>query len=159
MDISTFNDPNLNYLWDKLSKETNETIFLYGDFNTGLPNFDTSEHLGTFLDDLASNLIQLHIFLPTRMCNDIKTLIDNIFWSLLKKAPRVSRVLKCPSAWMAKRFEYPSSSVSIQVPEYPWGALGVPLECLWSALRVRKCPLRTAQAVFEWPSVLSVLFE
>ena len=44
MDISTFNDPNLNYLWDKLSKETNETIFLYGDFNIGLPNFDTSEH-------------------------------------------------------------------------------------------------------------------
>lgn len=109
MDISTFNDPNLNYLWDKLSKETNETIFLYGDFNIGLPNFDTSEHLGTFLDDLASNLIQLHIFLPTRIWNDIKTLIDNIFWSLLNKGPRVSRVLKCPSAWVTKRFEYPSS--------------------------------------------------
>ena len=40
-------------LLDNLSKETNKTIVLLDDFN-GLLNFDTSEHVSTFLDDLAS---------------------------------------------------------------------------------------------------------
>ena len=41
-------------LLDNLSKETNKTIVLLDDFNNGLLNFDTSEHVSTFLDDLAS---------------------------------------------------------------------------------------------------------
>ena len=55
MDICTFNDHYLNPLLDNLSKEANKTIVLLGDFNIDLLNFDTSEYVSTFLDDLASN--------------------------------------------------------------------------------------------------------
>ena len=59
MDIWTFNDHYLNPLLDNLSKEANKTIVLLGDFNIDLLNFDTSEYVSTFLDDLASNSILL----------------------------------------------------------------------------------------------------
>ena len=59
MDISTFNDHYLNLFLDNLSKEANKTIVLLGDFNSDLLNFDTSEYVSTFLDDLASNSILL----------------------------------------------------------------------------------------------------
>ena len=67
MDICTFNDHYLNPLLDNLSKESNKAIVLLGDFNTDLLNFDTSEHLSTFLDDLVSNSLQPQILLPTRI--------------------------------------------------------------------------------------------
>ena len=54
--ICTFND--LSLLLDNLSKEASETIVLLGAFNIDLSNFDTSEHVSTFLDDLASNSLQ-----------------------------------------------------------------------------------------------------
>ena len=79
MDICTFNDHYLNQLLDNLSKETNKTV---GDFNIDLLNFDTSEYVSTFLDDLASNSLQPQILLPTRISNNSKTLIDNIFCNI-----------------------------------------------------------------------------
>ena len=82
MDICTFNDHYLNPLLDNLSKEANKTIVLLGDFNIDLLNFDTSEYVSTFLDDLASNLLQPQILLPTRISNNSKTLIDNIFCNI-----------------------------------------------------------------------------
>ena len=45
-------------------------------------NFDTSEYVSTFLDDLASNSLQPQILLPTRISNNSKTLIDNIFCNI-----------------------------------------------------------------------------
>ena len=77
IDICTFNDYYLNPLLDNLSKEANKTIFLLGDFNIDLLNFDASENVSTFLADLASNSLQPQIFLPTRISNNSKTLIDN----------------------------------------------------------------------------------
>ena len=59
-----------------------KTIILLGDFNIDLLNFNTSEHITTFLDDSASNLFQHQILLPTRTCNNSKTLIDNIFCNI-----------------------------------------------------------------------------
>ena len=82
IDICTFNDYYLNPLLDNLSKEANKTIVLLGHFNTDLLNFDTSEHVSTFLDDLASNSLQPQILLPTRISNNSKTLIDNIFCNI-----------------------------------------------------------------------------
>ena len=67
---------------DNLSKETNKAIVLLGDFNINLLNFDTSEKVRTFLNDLASNSLQLQILLPTRVSNNSKTLIDNIFCNI-----------------------------------------------------------------------------
>ena len=74
IDICTFNDHCLNPLLDNLSKEANKTIVLLGDFNIDLLNFDTSEYVSTFLDDLASNSLQPQILLPTRISNNSKTL-------------------------------------------------------------------------------------
>ena len=82
MDICTFNDHYLNHLLDKSSKETNENTVLLGDFNIDLLNFDTSNHVNTFLDDLASNSLQPQILLPARVCKNSKTLIDNIFCNI-----------------------------------------------------------------------------
>ena len=78
MDIGTFNDHYFNSTLDNLSKESNKRIVLVGDFIIDLFNFDTSEHVSTFLDDLPSNSLQPQILLPTRISNN-KTLIDNIF--------------------------------------------------------------------------------
>ena len=81
MDICTFNDHYLNPLLDNLSKEANKTIVLLGDFNIDLLNFDTLEYVSTFLDDLASNLLQPQIVLPTRISNNIDPLV--LLYSIL----------------------------------------------------------------------------
>ena len=69
MDICTFNDHYLNPLLNNVSKEANKTIVLLGDFNIDLLNFDTSEHVSTFQDDLVSNSLQPQIPLLTRISN------------------------------------------------------------------------------------------
>ena len=79
MDICTFNDHYLNPLLDKLSKDANKTIVLLDDFKIDLLNFDTLNHINTIFDDLASNSLQPQILLPTRICKNSKTLIDNNF--------------------------------------------------------------------------------
>ena len=64
MDICTFNDHYHNPLLGDLSKEANKTIVLLGEFNIDLLNFDASEYVSTFLDDLAFKLLQPQILLP-----------------------------------------------------------------------------------------------
>ena len=82
LDTCSFNDHYLNPLLDNLSKKANKTIVLLGDFNIDLLNFDTSEHVSTFLDYLASNSLQPQILLTTRISNNSKTLTDNIFCNI-----------------------------------------------------------------------------
>ena len=72
MDICTFNDHYLHLLLEKLSKEANKTIVLVGDFNIDLLHFNTSHHINTFVDDLASNFLQFQILLPTKVCKNSK---------------------------------------------------------------------------------------
>ena len=67
MGICIFNDYYLNLLLNNLSKEANKAIVLLGYFNIGLLNFDTSEHVSTFLDNLASDSLQPQILLSTRI--------------------------------------------------------------------------------------------
>ena len=71
MDICTFNDHYLIPLLD-MSKEANKTIVLLGDFSIDLLNIDTSEHVSTFQDDLASNSLQPQIPLPTKILITVK---------------------------------------------------------------------------------------
>ena len=59
MNINEFDDYYLNELLDKLSKE-NKTIFLLGDFNINLLNYDIHPPTNGFLDSLSS-----HHFLPS----------------------------------------------------------------------------------------------
>ena len=125
MDICTFNDHYLNPLLDNLSKEANKTAILLGDFNTDFLNFDTSEHVSKFLDDLASNSLQPQILLPTRISNNSKTLIDNIFviyqthWSkvpCLETSHQVYRIIFHNSIYYQNSFQIP---LQLNIALYP----------------------------------------
>ena len=78
MSINEFNDDYLNELLDKLSKE-NKTIFLLGDFNINLLNYDIHPPTNEFLPSLSSHYFLPHILQPDRVITNFKTLIDNIF--------------------------------------------------------------------------------
>ena len=60
MDLNEFNDYYINNLLDKLSKE-NKTVFLLGDFNIDLLNYDQHSLTNEFLDSLSSHMLLPHI--------------------------------------------------------------------------------------------------
>ena len=68
-----FNDYYINNLLDKLSKE-NKTVFLLGDFNIDLLNYDQHSRTNTFLDSLSSHMLLPPIVQPARIRNNSKTL-------------------------------------------------------------------------------------
>ena len=79
MDLNEFNDYYINNFLDKLSKE-NETVFLLGDFNIDLLNYDQHSLTNQFLDFLAINvyrqslktgLLSHPIFIPTTLVGPI----------------------------------------------------------------------------------------
>ena len=78
MNINEFNDDYLNELLNKLSKE-NRIIFLLGDFNINLLNYDIHSPTNEFLDSLSSHYLFQHILQPSRFTTNSKTLLDNIF--------------------------------------------------------------------------------
>ena len=82
MNINEFNDDYLNELLDKLSKE-NKTIFLLGDFNINLLNYDVHPPANKFLDSLSSHYFLPYILQPSRVTTNSKTLIDNIFSNMV----------------------------------------------------------------------------
>ena len=61
-----------------LSKEQKQ-VFLLGDFNINLLNYNDHQPTNDFLDSLASNSFIPHILHPTRITSHSKTLIDKIF--------------------------------------------------------------------------------
>ena len=54
-------------------------VFLLGDFNINLLNYNDHQPTNDFLDSLASNSFIPYILHPTRITSHSKTLIDNIF--------------------------------------------------------------------------------
>ena len=82
MDLNEFNDNYLNNLLDKLSKE-NKTVLLLGDFNIDLLNYDQHSLTNEFLDSLSSHKLLPHIVQPTRIRNNSKALIDNIYSNVI----------------------------------------------------------------------------
>ena len=62
---------------EKLSKE-NKTVFISGDINIDLLNYDQHSPNNEFFDSLSSHMVLPHIIQPTRIRNNSKTLIDNI---------------------------------------------------------------------------------
>ena len=66
----------------KVSKEQKQ-IFLPGDFNINLLNYDEHQPTNDFLDSLASSSIIPYILLPSRLISCSKTLTDNIFSNIL----------------------------------------------------------------------------
>ena len=67
---------------DKLSKE-NKQVFLLGDFNVNLLNYNDHQLTNEFLDSLASNSFITYILQPTRITSHFKTLIDSIFSNII----------------------------------------------------------------------------
>ena len=61
-----------------LSKEQKQ-VFLLGDFNINLLNYNDHQPTNDFLDSLASNSFIPHILHPTRITSHSKTLINKIF--------------------------------------------------------------------------------
>ena len=81
MNINEFNNDYLDEILDKLSKE-NKTIFLLGDFNINLLNYDIHPPTNEFLDSLLSHYFFPHVLQPSRVTTNTKTLIDNIFYNM-----------------------------------------------------------------------------
>ena len=77
MDLNDFNTNYLNNLLDKVSKEQ-KSVFLLGDFNVNLLNYNDHNPTNEFLDSLASNSFVPYILQPTRLTFHSETLIDNI---------------------------------------------------------------------------------
>ena len=78
MDLNYFKTNYLNILLDKVSKEQ-ISVFLLGDFNVNLLNYNDHNPTKEFLDPLSSNSFVPYILQPTRLTSHSKTLIDNIF--------------------------------------------------------------------------------
>ena len=81
MDLTDFNSNYVNSLLEKISKEQ-KSVFLLGDFNINLMNYNVHNPTNEFLDSLASNSFLPYILQPTRITSHSKTLIDNIFTNI-----------------------------------------------------------------------------
>ena len=82
MAFTDFNSNYLNKLLENISKEQ-KSIFLLGDFNVNLLNYNEHNQTSKFLDSIASNSFIPLILKPTRITSHSNTLIDNIFQMLL----------------------------------------------------------------------------
>ena len=82
MDLTDFNSNYLNKLLENISKEL-ESIFLLGDFNVNLLNYNLHNPANKFLDSLAFNWFIPLILQPTRINTHSNTLIDNIFPNII----------------------------------------------------------------------------
>ena len=78
MDLADFNSNYSNKLLENISKEQT-FMFLLGDFNVNLLNYNEHNQTNEFLDSLASNSFIPSILQPTRITSHSNTLIDNIF--------------------------------------------------------------------------------
>ena len=82
VDLIDFNTNYLNNLLDKVSKEQ-KSVFLLGDFNVNLLNYNDHNPTNEFLDSLASNSFVPYILQPIQLTSHSKTLIDNIFSNII----------------------------------------------------------------------------
>ena len=82
MDLNDFNFNYLDKLLENISKEQT-SVFLLGDFNVNLLNYNEHNHTNEFLDSLASNSFIPLILQPTRITSHSNTLIDNIFSNVI----------------------------------------------------------------------------
>ena len=72
MKINKFNDDHPNELLDKLSKE-NKPIFLFGDFNINLLNYDIDPSTNQFLGSPLFHYFLRHILQRSRVTSNSKS--------------------------------------------------------------------------------------
>ena len=78
MSVLDFKNNYLNQIFEIVSKERKQ-VFLLGDFDINLLNYNDHQPTNDFLDSLASNSFIPSLLHPTRITSQTKTLIDNIF--------------------------------------------------------------------------------
>ena len=78
MDLECFNQNYLIPLLDKILKE-NKQLFLMGDFNADLLKIEIDQYISNHFDIITSYLLVPHIIYPTRITENTKSLIDNIY--------------------------------------------------------------------------------
>ena len=78
MDLTDFICNYLNHLLENIFKEQ-KCIFLLGNFNVDLLNYNEHNQTNEFLDSIASKSFIPLILEPTRITSHSNTLIDNIF--------------------------------------------------------------------------------
>ena len=83
MDLADFNSNYLNKLLENISK-VQKSVFLLGNFNVNLLNYNEHNQTNEFLDSLASNSFIPLILQPTRINSHSNTLIDNIFSNVIE---------------------------------------------------------------------------
>ena len=83
MDLTDFNYNYLNKLLENISNKQ-KTVFLLGDFNVNLLNYNEHNQTNEFLDSVASNSFIPLILQPTRITSHSNTLIDNIFSNVIE---------------------------------------------------------------------------
>ena len=84
MDVVDFKNNHLNQVLKILSKE-HKQVFLLGDFDINLLNYNDHQPTNDFLDSLASNSFIPYILHPTRITSHSKTLIDKIFSNYISR--------------------------------------------------------------------------
>ena len=75
--VDKFND-YINQTMEKIPKE-NKLIFLIGDFNINLLNYESHGETNDFINTMISHYLLPHILHPTRVTDHSATVIDNIF--------------------------------------------------------------------------------
>ena len=82
MDLTDFNCNYLNKLLENISKEQ-KSIFLLGDSNINLLNYNEHNQTNEFLDSRASISFILLILQLTRITSHSNTLIENIYSNVI----------------------------------------------------------------------------
>ena len=75
--MKTFND-HIDQIMQKISNK-NKLLFLMGDFNVNLLNYESHIDTNDFINTMISHYLLPHILHPTRVTNHSETVIDNIF--------------------------------------------------------------------------------
>ena len=83
--IDEFNNHFLSPMLKKVSFE-NKEVYLIGDFNINILNYELNRETADFLNNIHSNSLVPYITLPTRITSRSKTLIDNIFFNEINDA-------------------------------------------------------------------------
>ena len=96
MSINEFLDEYLSPFLE-LSSNENKKLILLGDFNIDLLKFETSNSVSNFIDLISSYYVMPQIFLPTRITQNSKTLIDNIFVNSFESTYTAGNLLSCIS--------------------------------------------------------------
>ena len=82
MNLTDFYCNYIKTLLEDITKEQ-KSIFLLGDFNVNLLNYNEHNQTNEFLDSFASNSFIPLILQPTRITSHSNTLIDNIFSNII----------------------------------------------------------------------------